>query len=82
LRILLNAERLDLTPDYKPAKGTPTALTPLGELYLPLDGLIDLAAERERLGKEIAKTEAELVTVRKKLANENFVANAPAAVVA
>ena len=82
LRILLNAERLDLAADYKPAKGTPTALTPLGELYLPLEGLIDLAAERERLGKEIAKVEAELVTVRKKLANENFVANAPAAVVA
>ncbi|MEP6974716.1 MAG: class I tRNA ligase family protein [Spartobacteria bacterium] len=82
LRILLNAEPLDLTPGYEPAKGTPTALTPLGELYLPLDGLIDLDAERERLGKEITKIEAELVTVKKKLANENFVANAPAAVVA
>ena len=82
LRILLNAERLDLATDYQPAKGTPTALTPLGELYLPLEGLIDLAAERERLGKEIAKVEAELITVRKKLANENFVTNAPAAVVA
>jgi valyl-tRNA synthetase len=81
LRILLNAERLDLAPDFQPTKGTPTALTPLGELYLPLEGLIDLAAERERLGKEIAKVEAELITVRKKLANENFVANAPAAVV-
>ena len=81
LRILLNAERLDLAADYQPAKGTPTALTPLGELYLPLEGLIDLDAERERLGKEIARVEAELVTVRKKLANENFVANAPVAVV-
>ena len=81
LRILLNAERLDLPSSYEPAKGTPTALTPLGELYLPLEGLIDLEAERQRLGKEIAKVEAELVTVRKKLANENFVANAPAAVV-
>ena len=81
LRILLNAERLELAANYEPAKGTPTALTPLGELYLPLEGLIDLEAERERLGKEIAKTEAELVTVRKKLANENFVANAPPAVV-
>ena len=82
LRILLNAERLDLPSSYEPAKGTPTALTPLGELYLPLEGLIDLEAERQRLGKEIAKVEAELVTVRKKLTNENFVANAPAAVVA
>ncbi|MEO8440751.1 MAG: valine--tRNA ligase [Spartobacteria bacterium] len=82
LGILLNAERLDLTPDYEATKGTPTALTPLGELYLPLEGLIDLAAERERLGKEIAKVEIELATARKKLANENFVANAPAPVVA
>ncbi|HEY2801317.1 MAG TPA: valine--tRNA ligase, partial [Chthoniobacterales bacterium] len=40
LRILLNAERLDLAADYEPPKGTPTALTPLGELYLPLEGLI------------------------------------------
>ncbi|HEY2801985.1 MAG TPA: valine--tRNA ligase, partial [Chthoniobacterales bacterium] len=82
LRILLNAERLDLAADYEPPKGTPTALTPLGELYLPLEGLIDIAAERERLTKEIAKVEAELATARKKLANENFVANAPEAVVA
>ncbi|HEY3662976.1 MAG TPA: valine--tRNA ligase, partial [Chthoniobacterales bacterium] len=82
LRILLNAERLDVPSKYQPAKGTPTALTPLGELYLPLEGLIDLEAERARLGKEIAKAEMELTTVRKKLANENFVANAPAAVVA
>ncbi len=81
LRILLNAERLDLTPDYEPPKGTPTALTPLGRLYLPLEGLIDLEAERQRLGKEIEKIEAELVTVRKKLGNQNFVANAPNAVV-
>jgi valyl-tRNA synthetase len=82
LRILLNADRLDLTPSYEPPKGTPTALTPLGELYLPLEGLIDLEAERQRLGKEIAKTEAELMTVRQKLANGNFVANAPGEVVA
>ncbi|MGB8341611.1 MAG: valine--tRNA ligase [Chthoniobacterales bacterium] len=82
LRILLNAERLDLPQKYEATKGTPTALTPLGALYLPLGGLIDVEAERQRLGKEIAKMEAELVTVRKKLANQNFVANAPAAVVA
>ncbi|MGH8092796.1 MAG: valine--tRNA ligase [Chthoniobacterales bacterium] len=82
LQILLNAERLDLPRKYEATKGTPTALTPLGELYLPLEGLLDVAAERQRLGKEIAKVEAELVTVRKKLANQNFVTNAPGEVVA
>ncbi|HSU85927.1 MAG TPA: valine--tRNA ligase, partial [Chthoniobacterales bacterium] len=82
LQILLHAERLDLSSNYDPPKGTPTALTPLGQLFLPLEGLIDLEAERQRLGKEIGKVESELATVRKKLANENFVANAPAAVVA
>jgi valyl-tRNA synthetase len=82
LRILLNAERLDLPAKYEAKKGTPSALTPLGELYLPLEGLIDLEAEGARLDKEIGKIEAELATARKKLANENFVANAPAAVVA
>ena len=49
LKILLNAEQLDLPENYEPVKGTPTALTPLGELYLPLEGLIDLDAERARL---------------------------------
>ena len=82
LPILLNAERLDVLQQYEPPKGTPTALTPLGALYLPLEGLIDLEAERQRLGKEIAKVEAELATARKKLANENFIAGAPAMVVA
>ena len=82
LRILLNAERLDLPAKYEAVTGTPTALTPLGELYLPLEGLIDLAAERQRLEKEIAKVEGELTTVGQKLANQNFVAHAPASVVA
>jgi valyl-tRNA synthetase len=53
----------------------------MGELYMPLAGIIDDAAEKERLSKEIAKAELELATVKKKLANENFVKNAPEAVI-
>jgi valyl-tRNA synthetase len=44
---------------------------------LPLKGVIDLAAERARLDKEIAKAEADIKRVDTKLGNEKFVANAP-----
>ncbi len=83
IRILLNAESLQNADDaWSPSRGTPSSLTPLGNLYLPLDGLVDVAAERERLGKEITKIEQELVKVRAKLSSETFVSGAPANVVA
>jgi valyl-tRNA synthetase len=44
---------------------------------LPLKGVIDLAAERSRLEKEIAKADADIVRVDLKLSNESFIANAP-----
>jgi valyl-tRNA synthetase len=48
---------------------------------LPLKGVIDLAAERARLDKEIAKADADIKRVDAKLGNEKFVANAPAEIV-
>jgi valyl-tRNA synthetase len=48
---------------------------------LPLGGLVDIAAERARLKKEIAKTAGEIDRLVKKLGNEKFVANAPPEVV-
>ncbi len=49
---------------------------------MPLEGLIDLNAELSRLEKEIEKAQSELQKVVKKLANEKFMANAPAEIVA
>ncbi|MGJ4939346.1 valine--tRNA ligase [Bradyrhizobium sp. HKCCYLS1011] len=48
---------------------------------LPLKGVVDLAAERTRLGKEIAKADADIERVDKKLGNPNFVAKAAEEVV-
>ncbi len=82
VKILLNAETLEIDAAFVAKRGTPSALTPLGELFLPLEGLIDVAAERERLSKEIGKVAQELVKVRAKLSSETFVSGAPAKVVA
>ena len=82
LRILLNAEPLEILPSYDAPRGTPSTITPLGTLFLPLEGLIDVAAERERITKEIAKVEDELGKVRAKLANPNFAGKVPPAVLA
>jgi valyl-tRNA synthetase len=48
---------------------------------LPLKGVIDLAAEKTRLDKEIAKADADIKRVDAKLGNKNFVANAPEEIV-
>jgi valyl-tRNA synthetase len=48
---------------------------------LQLSGLVDLAAERARLAKEMAKCDADIARVEAKLGNPNFVARAPEEVV-
>ena len=48
---------------------------------LPLAGVIDIAAERARLAKEMAKADADVARVDAKLGNPNFVARAPEEVV-
>ncbi len=52
------------------------------ELFIPLEGLIDLDIERKRIDKEIGRLEGVIKGAEKKLSNKKFVANAPENVVA
>ncbi len=80
IRLLLNAETVEVNENYQPPKGTLTARTELGELFLPLEGLRsseELAAEKARLTKELEKYDAEISKVEQKLANPNFTQKVP-----
>ena len=82
IKLLLNAEALEVKRDFQPPQGTPTVQHKLGELFLPLEGLIDVAAEKVRLAKEVDKINAEIAKVEQKLANPNFTRKVPPAVLA
>jgi len=51
------------------------------EIYIPLEGIIDIELERNRLQKEINRLEGSLIGIDKKLSNEKFFNNAPPEVV-
>ncbi|MGI5873861.1 MAG: valine--tRNA ligase [Bacillota bacterium] len=62
-------------------KGAAAAILGDVRVYLPLAGLIDMDKEKARLAKELDKTEKEIARLSGKLANEGFLAKAPAEVV-
>jgi valyl-tRNA synthetase len=76
--------RLDEVEVGSAAPPVPTAklLAGRAELYLPLEGLLDLDEERARLDRELAALDAERTRAEAKLANPDFLEKAPARVVA
>ena len=63
------------------SKGSASFLVGTTEYAVPLGNLIDVEAERKKLEAELQRIEGFLVSIEKKLSNERFVQNAPAAVV-
>ena len=78
---LAGAGEVIVETGHNAGQGVPAALTPIGKIYMPLEGLIDVDAERERLTKEQEKARDELKKVNAKLSNENFVSRAKPEVV-
>jgi len=78
----LNGEQLHIAEslDEKPLNAL-TLVEGGVEIYLPLSGLVDIEAERKRLRGELKQVETGIARTEKMLANKNFTAKAPAAVV-
>jgi valyl-tRNA synthetase len=74
---LLNAEALEVDQEYQPKKGTLSAKSDLGIIYLPMDGLVDIEAERVRLKKKVEEFDAEIGKVQAKLNNPGFTQKVP-----
>jgi len=84
LPLLRALARVDTAEWLEPGAHAPEAATALAaglKVLVPLGSFIDAGAECARLDKEIARLESEHERTAAKLANDNFVARAPAAVV-
>ncbi len=78
----IRASRLRIEPDFTPPQPMPCAVTRLGTVYMSVEGLIDVDAERRKLRGALEKAAADLDRTARKLQNEDFLRKAPAAVVA
>src|SRR5690606_22240672 len=81
LRFLTRLASIDFLDDATQAPAAATAVVGELTLLVPLEGLVDLDAERARLDKELKRVAAEIAKCEAKLGNATFVQNAPAAVV-
>ena len=80
-KLLSGAGEIIIDDNYEASPGTPTFLTPIGKMFMPLEGLVDIEAEKTRINKEIDKTDKDLKQIQGKLSNPNFTERAPAEIV-
>ena len=81
IKKIAKVDETSVGADVEKPKASVSAIVKNIEIYIPLEGLIDLDKERERLEKEIKRLQGSLIGIEKKLSNEKFVNNAPADVV-
>ncbi len=79
---LTGAASVEITDHYTRPDECASAVLADAEVVLPLEGLIDKEAEKTRVRKSIADIDKQIGPLRGKLTNEQFLARAPADVVA
>ncbi|WCL49078.1 valine--tRNA ligase [Leptospira sp. GIMC2001] len=73
---MARAESCDLIPDYNPDKTDAIGAFSLGEIALPLSGILDLEKEKIRLEKEVLQLSTEMDKINNKLSNPGFIEKA------
>ncbi|MFP4630306.1 MAG: class I tRNA ligase family protein, partial [Desulfohalobiaceae bacterium] len=81
LRQLAGLEELQADPGLEPPRAAASAVVQGCDLYVPLEGVLDLDAELSRLQKQLAKLDKEQAGLTRKLENQDFVQKAPREVV-
>ncbi|KJU85001.1 valyl-tRNA synthase [Candidatus Magnetobacterium bavaricum] len=81
IKNLARLETLEISDVVEKPKGAAVSVKTDMEIYIPLSGLFNVKTELERLDKELKKTDDSLMQTNKKLRNEDFISNAPKAVV-
>ncbi len=81
IKTLGRIEELHVGEDLGKPKSSASSVVKGCDIFIPLEGLIGLEVERNRIEKEIARLQGMLTGITKKLSNENFVNRAPKEVV-
>ncbi len=77
IKSLVRIDELKVDPNMKKPEASASAVVKGCDIFIPLEGIIDLDVERGRIEKEISRLTGSLEGVLKKLSNENFVSKAP-----
>ncbi|MCG2726604.1 MAG: valine--tRNA ligase [Elusimicrobia bacterium] len=77
IAFLAKTENLQIIENAEKPKMSASAISESFSIHIPMGGLIDIEKEKERIGKEYAKTDKELCLWNDKLKNENFIKFAP-----
>jgi valyl-tRNA synthetase len=77
IKSLARVDRLGIGTDITKPEGSATSIKSSMEIFVPLKGVLNIAVEIDRLKKENAKIDTNLVSIGKKLFNDDFLQKAP-----